>query len=300
MPYSLKVFILKDLRQITVIGLGLLGGSVALTAQRSGGLVKVVGFSHRPSTRRKARQLSIATNIVDDLSSSVVGSDIVILATPIYTFENIFAEISTHLKAGAVVTDVGSTKVLPHRWAAKQLPKNVYYVGSHPIAGSEQRGVEFSRDDLLEQADCIVTATKSTNRQAIRTVKEFWSRLGCRVKQMSPAEHDKVFANVSHLPHITAAALVNANDNDQLKYAGKGFMDTSRVASSPANIWVDILLANAGNCAKGIDRLKKELEEIKKAIKADDHKKLEKLLGKARDRRAKLIKDKLRKRELIS
>ncbi len=300
MPYSLKVFILKDLRQITVIGLGLLGGSVALTTQRSGGLVKVVGFSHRPSTRKKARQFSIATNIVDDLSSSVVGSDIVILATPIYTFENIFAEISTHLKAGAVVTDVGSTKVLPHRWAAKQLPKNVYYVGSHPIAGSEQRGVEFSRDDLLEQADCIVTATKSTNRQAIRTVKEFWSRLGCRVKQMSPAEHDKVFANVSHLPHITAAALVNANDNDQLKYAGKGFMDTSRVASSPANIWVDILLANAGNCAKGIDRLKKELEEIKKAIKADDHKKLEKLLGKARDRRAKLIKDKLRKRELIS
>jgi prephenate dehydrogenase len=299
-PYSLKVFILKDLRQITVIGLGLLGGSVALTAQRSGGMAKVVGFSHRPSTRRKARQFSIATNIVDDLSSSVVGSDIVILATPIYTFENIFAEISTHLKAGAVVTDVGSTKVLPHRWAAKQLPKNVYYVGSHPIAGSEQRGVEFSRDDLLEQADCIVTATKSTNRQAIRTVKEFWSRLGCRVKQMSPAEHDKVFANVSHLPHITAAALVNANDNDQLKYAGKGFMDTSRVASSPANIWVDILLANAGNCAKGIDRLKKELEEIKKAIKADDHKKLEKLLGKARGRRAKLIKDKLRKRELIS
>lgn len=279
--------------------MGLLGGSVALTAQRSLGQVKVVGFSHRASTRRKARELSVATEIVDDLASSALGSDIVILATPIYTFEKIFAEIRGHLKAGAIVTDVGSTKVLPHRWAARQLPKTVHYVGSHPIAGSEQRGVEFSRDDLFEQADCIVTATKSTNRQAVRVVKEFWSRMGCRVKQMSPAEHDRVFAKVSHLPHITAAALLNANGPRELDYAGKGFIDTSRVASGPANIWVDILAANSANCAKGIDRLKKELDEFKKALKAGDNTKLQKLLGKARERRARLIEDKLRKRELV-
>lgn len=290
---------MKELRQISVIGLGLLGGSVALTAQRSGGPVKVVGFSHRAGTRRKARGLLVAIDIVDDLGSSVANSDIVILATPIYTLEKIFAEISTHLKAGAIVTDVGSTKVLPHRWAAKQLPKHVYYVGSHPIAGSEQRGVEFSRDDLFEQADCILTATKSTNRQAVKILKEFWSRMGCRVRMMSPVEHDKVFADVSHLPHITAAALVNSSGAKELKFAGKGFMDTSRVASGPADIWGDILLANAGNCAKDIDRLKKELDEFKKAIKAGDSAKLEKLLGKARDRRAKLIEEKIRKRELV-
>jgi len=295
----LKVFVLKELRQITVIGLGLLGGSVALTAQRSGGPVKVVGFSHRAGTRRKAREILVATHIADDLGGSVAGSEIVILATPIYTFEEIFAQISKHLKAGAVVTDVGSTKVLPHRWAARQLPRNVYYVGSHPIAGSEQRGVEFARDDLFEQADCILTATKSTNRQAVKTLRDFWSRMGCRVKLMSPVEHDRVFANVSHLPHITAAALLNANDNNQLKYAGKGFMDTSRVASGPANIWVDILLTNAGNCAKGIDKFKRELDEFKKAIKTGDSVKLQKLLGKARDRRAKLVEDKLKKRELV-
>jgi len=278
----------------------LLGGSAALRAQRSLGPVKVVGFSHRASTRKRARGLSVAGEIVDDLGSSVVGSDIVILATPIYTFEKIFAEIRTRLKAGAIVTDVGSTKVLPHRWAAKQLPKNVYYVGSHPIAGSEQRGVEFSRDDLFEQADCILTVTKNTNRRAVKTLKDFWMRMGCRVKLMSPAEHDRVFANVSHLPHITAAALLNANGPKELGYAGKGFMDTSRVASGPANIWVDILLANARNCGKAIERLKMELEEFKKALEAGDGARVEKLLERARDRRAGLIEDKLRRRELIS
>jgi prephenate dehydrogenase len=294
-----KVFTLKDLRQITVIGLGLLGGSVALSAQRVSQVVRVVGFTHRGSTRAKAAKLLAAIDIVNDLGGSAAGSDIVILATPIYTFEKIFAQISSHLKAGAIVTDVGSTKVLPHRWAARQLPKSVYYVGSHPIAGSEQRGIEFARDDLFEQADCILTATKNSNRKAVKILKDFWSQMGCRVRMMSPAEHDKVFANISHLPHITAAALLNANENNQLKYAGKGFMDTSRVASGPANIWGDILLANAGNCIRGIDRFKKELDKLKKAIKAGDGAKLQKLLGRARERRAKLVKDKLKKRELV-
>jgi prephenate dehydrogenase len=280
--------------------MGLLGGSVALTAQRSCPTIKAVGFSHRSSTRKRARELSIAADVANSLESSVVDSDIVIVATPIYTFENIFERIGAHLKAGAIVTDVGSTKVLPHRWAAKLLPKNVYYVGSHPIAGSEQRGIEFARDDLLEQADCIVTTTKDTNRKAMRTVKEFWSLLGCRVKQMGPEEHDKIFANVSHLAHITAVSLMNANNSEQLRYAGKGFIDTSRVASGPENIWVDIIMANGDNCAKGIDRVIKQLEEIKKAIKKNDREKLERLLGEARGKRAKLIKDKLRKRELIS
>jgi prephenate dehydrogenase len=289
----------KELRQITIIGLGLLGGSVALSARRLGQAIRVVGFTHRAGTRAKAARLLAGADIVSDLSCSVVGSDIVILATPIYTFVKIFVEIRDSLEDGAIVTDVGSTKILPHRWAAKRLPKSVYYVGSHPIAGSEQRGVEFARDDLFEQADCILTATKKTNRQAIEIIKDFWSQIGCRVKLMTPAEHDRIFARVSHLPHLTAAALVNACGDKRLRFAGKGFMDTSRVASGPSNIWCDILLANAGNCTKGIDRLKKELDEFKKAIKAGNSAKLEKLLEMARDRRARLIKDKLKKKEFI-
>ena len=241
---------MKDLKQITVVGLGLLGGSISLAVLRSFPRVKMIGYTHRPRTRTKARTLSIATEVVDCLQTSVSKADLVILATPIETFEKTFSEIADALPDGCIITDVGSTKVLPHRWATRKLPKRVHYVGSHPIAGSEQRGVEFARDDLFDKAMCILTTTKTTNRKAVQTLKMFWSKLGCFVKSMSPVKHDKIFANVSHVPHITAAALVNASKIEDMKFAGKGFMDTSRIASGPVNIWADILLTNANNTAK--------------------------------------------------
>jgi len=291
---------MKDLRQTTVIGLGLLGGSISLAVLRSFTRVKVIGYTHRPSTRTKARGLAAATEIVDSLKSSVSEADLVILATPIVTFEKIFSEIADALPNGCIVTDVGSTKVLPHRWADKKLPKNVHYVGSHPIAGSEQRGIEFARDDLFDGAMCILTTTKKTNRQAVQTLKKFWSKLGCSVKSMTPAEHDRIFANVSHLPHITAAALINANNNEELKFAGKGFIDTSRIASGPANIWADVLLTNANNTTKGIDKIIAELVKLKKAIKKENKREIEKLLAKAKTKRAAMIKYKIKKKEIIS
>jgi prephenate dehydrogenase len=298
--YFHKVLILKDLRQITVVGLGLLGGSISLAVLRSFARVKTVGYTHRPATRAKARQLAVATEIADRLKPSVSKADLVILATPISTFEKIFSEIADALPSGCIVTDVGSTKVLPHRWAAKKLPKRVHYVGSHPIAGSEQRGVEFSRDDLLDQTTCILTTTKKTNRQAVQTLKKFWSKLGCSVKLMTPAEHDRIFANVSHLPHITAAALINANSSEELKFAGKGFIDTSRIASGPANIWADVLLTNANNTTRGIDKIIAELTKLKKTIKNQNKKQIENLLKAARDKRSAMINYKIKKKELIS
>jgi len=291
---------MKDLRQITVIGVGLLGGSITLRILRSLPGVKAVGYTHRPSTREKARQMAVATEIVDDMGESVSGADLVILATPIYTFENIFSEICHALPAGCIVTDVGSTKVLPHRWAAKKLPKTVHYVGSHPIAGSEQRGVEFARDDLFDQTICILTTTKTTNRRAVQTLKRFWSDLGCSVKLMTPAGHDRTFANISHLPHIAAAALINSNSSKELQFAGKGFLDTSRIASSSANIWADVLLTNAGNATKGIDRIIGELMKIKKAIKNQNKQQIENLLEAARKKRSIMINYKINNKELIS
>lgn len=291
---------MKNLRQVTVLGLGLLGGSISLAVLRSFAQVKVVGYTHRPSTRDKARQLAVASEVVDDIRQSVSDSDVVILATPLCTFENIFVEIADALPSGCIVTDVGSTKSLPHRWAAKKLPGSVHYVGSHPIAGSEQRGVEYARDDLFDQAMCVLTTTEKTNRQALQILKTFWSKLGCVVKIMAPAEHDRIFANVSHLPHMIAAALINANSNEDLKFAGKGFMDTSRVASGPANIWADVLLTNTKNISRGIDKVIAELTKLKKAIKGENKREIEKLLEKARDKRAELINYKIKKREIIS
>ncbi|MBA7633922.1 Cyclohexadienyl dehydrogenase [subsurface metagenome] len=280
--------------------MGLLGGSITLTALRFLPGVKVVGYTHRPATRAKARQLAVATEIVNDISRSVSAADLVVLATPVCTFEEIFGRIRNALPVGCIVTDVGSTKVLPHRWAAEQLPKTVHYVGSHPIAGSEQRGIEFARDDLFDRATCILTTTKKTNRQAVRTLKRFWSEIGCSVKVMTPAEHDRIFANISHLPHITATALINASKAKELEFAGKGFIDTSRIVSGPANIWADILATNANNNTRGIDKIISELLKLKKAIKAGDKNQIEKLLASARAKRAALISYKMKKKELLS
>ena len=291
---------MKDLRQTSVIGLGLLGGSISLAVLRSFAKVKVVGFTHRASTRDKARQLAVASEVVDDVCQSVSNSDLVILATPLCTFENIFSQIADSLPSGCIVTDVGSAKVFPHRWAVNKLPKNVHYVGSHPIVGSEQRGVEFARDDLFDRAVCILTTTEKTNRQAVQILKRFWSGLGCFVEIMKPAEHDRVFANVSHLPHMLAAALINANSSKDLKLAGKGFMDTSRVASGPANIWADILLTNASNAIRGIENVVNELKKFQKTIKSENKREVEKLLEKARGKRAELINYKIKKKEIIS
>jgi prephenate dehydrogenase len=289
----------KDLRQITVIGLGLLGGSISLAVLRSFARIKVIGYTHRPSTRDKARRLAVASEIVDDICQSVSDSDLVILATPLCTFENIFVEISDALSGGCIVTDVGSTKVLAHRWATKKLPKNVHYVGSHPIVGSEQRGVEFARDDLFYQTMCVLTTTEKTDNRAVQILKKFWSELGCFVKIMKPAEHDRVFANVSHLPHLMAAALINANSSEDLRFSGKGFMDTSRVASGPANIWADILLTNTKNTSRGIDKVIVELTKLKEAIQGENKREIEKLLEKARDKRAAMLNYKMEKKEII-
>lgn len=290
---------MKELKQITVIGLGLLGGSITRSVCQSLPAVKTVGYSHRPSTRRKARRLAIAHQVVETIAEGVAGADIVILATPIYTFEQIFQQIADHLPAGCIVTDIGSTKVLPCRWAEKYLPDTVHYVGSHPIAGSEQRGLEFARDDLFERTYCILTRTNKTNGTALQTLKEFWMRLGCIVKIMSPVMHDKILANISHLPHVAAAALVNLQNKDELKLAGKGFVDTSRVASGPANIWADILLTNTKNVAGGIDKTIAELKMLQRAIKKGNRGELEKLLNAARTKRNAMIKYKMKKKELI-
>jgi prephenate dehydrogenase len=289
----------KDLRQISVIGLGLLGGSISLAIRQSAPAVTVVGYSHRPATRRKARELALATKVVDNLQAAVSDSDMVILATPIFTFESYFEQISEVVRPGCIVTDVGSTKVLPHVWAQQKLNEHAYYVGSHPVAGSEQRGLEFARDDLFAQARCILTTVEQTHRSAVRTLKRFWSALGCHVLSMSPEEHDRIFADISHLPHVLAAALVNASSEEDMKFAGKGFLDSTRIASGPEGVWTDVLLANADNITTGIDRVFEELNKLREVIRAKDRDAIEARLQAARDKRAALVKYKIRKKELL-
>jgi len=290
----------KSLRQVSIIGLGLLGGSVALAVRQRMPGTAVIGYSHRPATRRRAKTLGVVTETAGTLEAAVATADLVLLATPIFTFETYFTDLSGIVPAGCIVTDVGSTKVLPHLWAEKRLAGHVRYVGSHPVAGSEQRGVEFARDDLFDRTRCILTTTPATNRSAVQTLRSFWSALGCSVRVMSPIEHDRVFANVSHLPHVMAAGLVNASDEDEMMFAGKGFLDSTRIASGPATVWTDVLLANRENIADGIDRAIAELSKLRAAIGDGKRDQIEQLLEAARRKRATLVKYKIRKKELPS
>jgi len=290
----------KSLRQVSIVGLGLLGGSIALAVrQRLPGTV-VIGYSHRPATRRRARALGVVVETARTLEEAAGTADLVVLATPIFTFEQYFADLSRIMPAGGIVTDVGSTKVLPHHWAQNRLAGHLRYVGSHPVAGSEQRGVEFARDDLFDQARCILTTTPTTDREAVKILRGFWSALGCSVRVMDPAQHDRVFANISHLPHVIAAGLVNASEDEEMIFAGKGFLDSTRIASGPATIWTDVLLANRENIAAGIDRAIAELSKLRMAIGGADRRQIEQLLETARRKRATLVKYKIRKKELPS
>ncbi|HSW00131.1 MAG TPA: prephenate dehydrogenase/arogenate dehydrogenase family protein [Sedimentisphaerales bacterium] len=290
---------MKSLRKVSIIGLGLLGGSVALAVRQRMPGVQVVGYSHRAATRRKAKTLGIATQVVGDLAAATATADLVILATPIFTFEEYFADLSRTVPPGCIVTDVGSTKLLPHQWAEQRLGNSARYVGSHPIAGSEQRGVEFARDDLFDTARCILTATPATDRPAMKLLKDFWSALGCSMRVMSPAEHDRVYANISHLPHVIAAGLVNASDDEDMKFAGKGFLDSTRISSGPASIWTDVLLANRENIAAGLDRTIAELSRLQAAIRNGQRDRITELLETARRKRADLVKYKIRRKELL-
>ena len=242
----------------------------------------------------------MATEIADSLPESVADTDMVILATPISNFEQILIDIADSLPKGCIVTDVGSTKVLPHKWAKKILPKQVYYVGSHPIAGSEQRGVEFSRDDLFEGAKCVITETAGTDEESKKVVMDFWKRLGCSIIEMAPAEHDRIFAKVSHLPHLTAASLINANDIETLKYSGKGMLDTTRIAGGPENVWSDIVMTNSANLVAGIEKVINELQRVKMAIQRQDKKSIEEFLARARNKRAAMMNYKIENKELES
>jgi len=291
---------MQQLRNISVIGLGLLGGSIALAARQRLPSVRVIGYSHRASTRAKARDLGVGTEIVDDLAAAVGTADLVILATPIFTFEGYFAEIAKHVCPRCIVTDVGSTKVMPHQWAERQLDRRARYVGSHPVAGSEQKGVEFARDDLFYQARCVLTTTPTTDRAAVRSLKTFWSALGCSIQVTDPVEHDRIFANISHVPHVLAAGLVNASDGDDMKFAGKGFLDSTRIASGPPTVWTDVLMANSENIANGIDRTIAELQKLQTAIRANTREEIERLLAAAQEKRAALVKYKIRRKELLS
>ena len=192
------------------------------------------------------------------------------------------------------MTDVGSTKRSIVRSAESLLPPGVEFVGSHPIAGSEKRGVDFSRADLFSNQLCIVTPTPKTSRPALERIEQFWQMLGMRIARLSPSDHDRLLADVSHLPHVLAAALVAMQADAGLDLCGKGFLDTTRIAGGDGALWRNILLDNADNLKTGLRRLRSQLSTVEKMLSAKSADALRDWLNAAAERRQKVLEKKLR------
>jgi len=254
----------------------------------------VVGYGHRKSSLDRALEMGAIDESAATLADAVRGADLVILCTPVGLFQPILTEIAPVLASGAIVTDVGSTKRSVVESAETILPSSVHFVGSHPMAGSEKRGVEYARADLFQGARCILTPTRKTDPVALEKVDQFWQRLGMRTERMTPDEHDKRICDVSHLPHAVAAALVAMQSDEALPLAGKGFLDTTRIAGGDGALWRDILVDNRDNLIDGLTRFRGTLDELIRLLEPGQREALAKWLDAAAERRAKLLAEKLR------
>jgi len=281
-------------RQVTILGVGLLGGSIGLALRSAAPGCRIVGYGHRRQSLDKAREIGAVDAAELDPAVAVAGSDLVVLCTPVATFEQLLGQITPALSPQALVTDVGSTKRSVVRSAESLLPQGVEFVGSHPIAGSEKRGVDFSRADLFSNQLCIVTPTAKTSREALHHIEQFWTLLGMRIARLSPRDHDRLLADVSHLPHLLAAALVAMQEDAALDLCGKGFLDTTRIAGGDGGLWRDILLDNADNLKAGLRRLRSQLSTVEKMLNAKSGDALRDWLDAAAARRQKLLEKKLR------
>ena len=257
-------------RRLSILGVGLLGGSIGLALRKIASNCTIVGYGHRTSTLAEAKQLGAIDEATTNPVQAVDRADLVILCTPVGTFPTLLNQIRPALMPGALVTDVGSTKRRVVSDADALLPPHVHFVGSHPMAGSEKRGVAHATADLYEGATCITTPTETTNPGALEKIESFWRTFGMHVTRLSPAEHDRRLADISHLPHALAAALVTLQDDRTLPLSGKGFLDSTRIAGGDGGLWRDIFLENRDNLRDSVRRFQTHLDRLMAHLDAND------------------------------
>lgn len=269
--------------RIVIIGLGLIGGSLAMAIKRQGLANEIIGVSRRRSTIHKAKTLGIVDDAFLDVKRAVKDADLVILSLPVLKIIEIAEEISRFLSPGTLVTDVGSTKKEIVQHLDKIFSDNVNFVGSHPLAGSEKSGLMSADKELFKSAYCILTKTPKTDLNALNKIKRFWKKLGMKIVVMSPDRHDELLSGLSHLPHAVSVGLCNACANMDVHLSAGGFRDTTRIAGGNPEIWRDIFITNSYNIAKDIKRLKRELYKIEMALKNNNSEKLLHLFKSAKD-----------------
>jgi prephenate dehydrogenase len=278
-------------QKITIVGVGLLGGSIGLAVRRGRLAREVAGFVRRAASLKDCERAGAVDYAVTDLLAAVSSADLIILCTPLAQMRSLAEQIMPALKRGAIVTDVGSVKAGVVRELESIIARaGAYFVGSHPMAGGEKMGVLAARAGLFDHALCIVTPTKKSNATAVRKLEKFWKSLGARVLKMDAAQHDLLVSRSSHLPHVVAATLANlvlnpALPKTQTALCATGFRDTTRVASGSPEMWRDIARANQKNVSKSVDAFVAELKKFQGALKRGDVRAVEKFYATAKQRR---------------
>lgn len=276
------------MKKIAVLGSGLLGGSMALAAQKRLPGIDVCLWGRREVAVEEAKQQGIAL-ATTDLAEAVDGADLIILASPVGAMLQILkAAIQVRSLEGVIVTDVGSVKLTPRETLEGVIQQaGAKYIGSHPMAGSEQAGVTAAKEDLFEGAACVMTNDFSHPETDVATLRKFWESLGCRCYLTSSEDHDQVMARISHVPHLLASvgALVGLKHPDDGKFAGNGMRDTTRVASGHPGMWSEIMLRNRESMKQPIEETITHLREMLAMLENSSEEEVTAFLQKAKDLR---------------
>jgi len=282
------------IEKLAVLGVGLIGGSFGLLCRKKRLARRVWGYSRRESTLKKAQSLGLIDQYSLRLKEVVEDADVVMLALPVEGILEMGEKIRPYLRDNAVVTDTGSTKAMIVQRMEKALPPGTRFVGGHPIAGTENSGPEAAFAELFTEHNCLLTPTQGTDPQAVDLVRALWEETGALVSCMDPQEHDRLLANISHLPHMTAFALVNALSKREnefpalFSYTAGGLKDFTRIASSSPVMWRDICLHNGRAIVEAIEDLRRELAEISRYIRAGNGERLEAIFQNSKDVRERI------------
>lgn len=273
---------IKDfyIERLAIVGVGLIGGSLALGLKAAGVVGRVVGIGRGQANLETALAYGIVDEITRDVAAGVEGADLVFLATPVCSLGPVAGQMMPHLKPGAILTDGGSVKQAVIDAIEPQLRDDVHFVPGHPVAGTENSGAEAAFASLYQDRRCILTPTERTDPAALALVARMWEIVGSQVEMMDVEKHDRVLAAISHLPHMVAYALVNSvgaydrYDENILKYSAGGFRDFTRIASSDPTMWSDIAQTNRQALVEMMDQFETFFAELKEDVAKGDGERL--------------------------
>jgi cyclohexadieny/prephenate dehydrogenase len=282
--------------KIALIGIGLIGGSIALEARKRGLAKKIVAATRSAETAALANKLKLADHCGTDLAAACDGADLVIVCTPVGAVGAVAKAIAPRLKQGCIVSDVGSVKQAVIDAMQPHIPAGVHFVPAHPVAGTEHSGPEAALLDLFQGRWCILTPLADSDPQAVDRLEAFWKGLGSEVNRLDPANHDRILAITSHLPHLIAYSIVGTADDlgghlnsEVLKYAAGGFRDFTRIASSDPTMWRDVFMNNREAVLEVLQRFQEDLFYLQRAIRWGEADKLYDLFNRTREIRRALI-----------